>query len=164
MIYSYKELQGKIRVGDIVRAVKGKYNSCNHLKDGGLNTQKITEVSEYSFYINGCVHSFAENAFLETVTPEQPTWETLKIGDVFVLNEGELERELIVLEVGASGKTFLVSRMSDAADYKTRAHAWWHIEEAQRGGWTPKDVLEPPCKMTIAEIEAKLGKRIEVVD
>jgi len=44
MIYSYADYLKIAKVGDVVRAVKGKENACANLSDDGSNTGKITKV------------------------------------------------------------------------------------------------------------------------
>lgn len=65
--YEYSQLKGVIKVGNTVRAVKGKRNPCNELKNDGSNTGKITEVHDEHFATNGCTHGYNENWYLEIV-------------------------------------------------------------------------------------------------
>jgi len=65
---TYKELKDVIKVGDEVRAIKGKDNPCAQLKNDGSDTQRITQVNGYGFRINGCYHSYTEYGYLEIVS------------------------------------------------------------------------------------------------
>ncbi len=58
MIKKYSELKGVIKVGDEVRAVAGKFNPCEQLKNDGSNIRKITAIDDDGFKINGCWHPF----------------------------------------------------------------------------------------------------------
>jgi len=71
-IYSYSELKGVIKVGDVVRAVKGKRNLCNELQNDGSDTAKITTVSGDWFDINGCRHRYDSSDSLEIVETTKP--------------------------------------------------------------------------------------------
>lgn len=155
MIYAYKDLKGVIKVGDIVRAVPGKPNACDKLEDDGSNTAKILVVADHGFKINNCWHPFCNNSYLEIVTT--PLWEHLKVGDTIVHPDGE---EAEVLEVGASGKTFLRSDWID----KTIARQWYTLAEAKKHGWTLKGADETPLTVTHAEVEAKFGRKVIIKD
>jgi len=77
--YSYQELKNVIKVGDEVRAIKGKGNPCSELRDDGSNTQKITQVNEDGFWIHGCYHPYAQGGYLEIVpTTNTMTYQELK--------------------------------------------------------------------------------------
>jgi hypothetical protein len=95
MIYKYSELKNRIKVGDKVRAAKGKYNPCSHLKDDGLNIEEIMKVDDEGFSINGCRHDYGQDGYLD-LNPS-PSWETLKKGD-FIERDGEKRKVLGVLE------------------------------------------------------------------
>jgi hypothetical protein len=59
------------------------------------------------------------------------SWSTIKVGDS-IFNDGS---ECKVLEVGMSGKTFLLSFWYDANNWETQASRWYTQEEAIRLGW-----------------------------
>jgi len=71
-IYSYSKLKGVIKVGDVVRAVRGKRNLCNELQNDGSDTAKITTVSGDWFHINGCRHGYEPYYHLEIVETTKP--------------------------------------------------------------------------------------------
>jgi len=71
-IYSYSELKGVIKVGDVVRAVSEMNNSCGELQNDGSDTARITKVSENFFYIEGCIHRYNSYDFLEIVETTKP--------------------------------------------------------------------------------------------
>jgi hypothetical protein len=62
-------------------------------------------------------------------------WSTIAVGDSIFKALGD---EAKVLEVGASGKTFLVSewRKVITGNWMTTTSGWYHIEEAICNGWT----------------------------
>jgi len=70
--YSYSELKGVIKVGDVVRAVSELNNSCGELQDDGRNTARITRVNKNCFAIEGCSHSYEPYDFLEIVETTKP--------------------------------------------------------------------------------------------
>jgi len=97
MIYSYAELKGKIKVGDKVSAVKGKYNQCSELNSDGSNVAIVTLVNEDCFAINYCVHIYHKDAFLN-LNPQndmqEKTWDNLANGDMLV-QEGDEPRKVL---------------------------------------------------------------------
>lgn len=62
-VYSYKELKGKIKVGDRVRAAEGKDNGCSLLEC--RKESRISEVEDDRFSINGCSHPYMAYWYLE---------------------------------------------------------------------------------------------------
>lgn len=63
----------------------------------------------------------------------QKSWSEIKVGNT--IKTGVYEH--VVLEVGASGKTFLMSNPVHSKDGSTiTANQWMHVEEAKRFGWT----------------------------
>lgn len=149
MIYEYKDLKGKIKVGDKARAVKGKQNYCNQLENDGLNTQFITKVGDDNFWINGCEHFYDSPYFLEIVN-EKKSWETFAVGDIVIDTEKGKAKVLAKLD-----DVFLRSMWNEF----DKAYGWYTIAEAKEYCLTieqpptvPEDIV-----MTIPEIEAKLG-------
>ncbi len=127
-LYSYDQLKGKIKVGDRVRAARGRDNFCKELNEDGSNEQKITEVADEYFAINKCSHSYTlSNKFLELFVSEF-SWDCLEAGMVVVEKGGN---KLKVLEVGSASNAFLVSYANDFSS----AHRWFTKEEAQKWGW-----------------------------
>ena len=72
-IYEYQELKGVIKVGHRIRAVPGKNNPCNKIKNDGSDEASITEVNDTRFFINGCLHSFDSGHFLEIINKSNLT-------------------------------------------------------------------------------------------
>lgn len=64
----------------------------------------------------------------------QKPWSEIKVGNTIKTGVNEH----VVLEVGASGKTFLMSMPIYQKNGNTTAtgHQWVHVEEAERFGWT----------------------------
>ena len=92
MIFSYADLKGKIKVGDRVRAVKGKFNPCNELEDDGSDEMIITFVSDNYFETESCIHSFdGDDVFLDRIDYKK-TLEDAEAGDVLVDKDGVLTR------------------------------------------------------------------------
>ena len=165
MIYSYAELKGKIKVGDKVRAVAGKYNRCGELIDIGSDTKVITKVDNDFFWINDCSHGYYASSFLEIVEEpaeeqtEQPqervvTWENLQKGDV-IFDKDNNERTIL-------------ARIEDIVSVsnpneKTYHYTWFSIEQLKQNGYKPEP-LKPKRKVTLAEIAEKFGEEVEVVE
>jgi len=65
-------------------------------------------------------------------------WNDIAVGDSIFNKDGD---EAKVLEVGASGKTFLKSwwndgdRLVDHRDWEIGVDAWYHVERAKQLGW-----------------------------
>lgn len=161
MIYSYAELKDKIKVGDTVRAVAGKPNSCCKLNDGGSNTAEITKITDDLFYINDCWHYYYESSFLEILVEptEEPTerivtWENLQKGDVILDDDGCTCAVLARIED-------LVAISS--ATNKTTHFGWYSIEQLKDAGYKPEP-LKQKRKVTLAEIAEKFGEEVEVVE
>ncbi len=156
MTYSYAELKGKIKVGDSVRAVKGKENGCNELNSDGSNVQKITYVDEDCFDINGCFHDYNRKAFLELL-PSEITWETLKKGDRMKDGDGEDERTVLArLE-----DIVFLSFIDDSDGYGSA----YTISELQRRCYT---IVQPPkeeeiSEMTVKDVEKLVGHKVKIV-
>lgn len=159
MIYSYTDYLKIAKVGDVVRAVEGKPNGSYLLHDDGSNTAVIARVMKDYFFIGGIAHQLSNNCFLELVSPRIPTWETLQVGDEIKIPYVGIAK---VLEVGASGKTFLCSRFNS---YE-KIDGWYHIEEAKNEGWT---LVTPPVEpevqeMTVEEVSKLVGKKVKIVE
>lgn len=173
MIYSYSQLKGKIKVGDKVRAVEGKYNPCAELENDGSNEREITFVDHESFLIDGCYHSFVDNeedCFLEIIETNQPTmtnereeitWDTLKEGDYVEETYGERRKVL-----GRVNSVIFLSRNSihSPNHWETTYHSGYHIEELKHANYTIVQPDKQPRKVTLAEIAEKFGEEVEVVE
>ena len=70
-VYKYSQLKGVLKVGDTVRAVKGKRNPCYKLKNDGSNTRQITVTGDDCFSIDGCIHAYIKDWYLEIVNNKQ---------------------------------------------------------------------------------------------
>lgn len=159
-IYSYAEYLPIAKVGDVVRAVEGKFNDCtNKLSSDGSNTEKITEVDEYAFSIGGCSHESAKDAFLELVSPRIPTWETLAVGDEIetVAGNGQEMKVLAVL-----GDLFARSWAGQPNTFCS----WATKQTAQHDGWS---LVTPPIEpeveeMTLEQVNKLLGKKVKIVE
>ena len=84
-VYEYSNLKGVLKVGDKVKAVKGKNNPCNCLKNGKTGT--ITKITDERFWIDGCFHflnRFGCGDWLEIVEDQKK----LKVGDTCKVKEG----------------------------------------------------------------------------
>ena len=152
-IYSYAEFQAVAKVGDVVRAVKGKSNYCSKIRDDGSTTAKITEVTQDGVYINDCNHSLKEDGYLEVVETVK-TWETLQAGDLVIdgLGRGKV---LAVL-----GDVFLISCSNDF----DRANKWLTKQEVQRLGNTivQDEVPEVVEQVTLDQVYEKFGKKVTI--
>ena len=84
-------------------------------------------------------------------------WNDIKAGDSIFNTDGD---EAKVLEVGASGKTFLRSWWEEGndKDWETETWGWLHIERAKELGWT----LGEAKKDKIQEFEEWLNSYDEV--
>lgn len=153
-IYNYSELKGVIKVGDRVRAVPGKANLCNELKKDGSNECTITEVGDSYFRINGCSHYFSDADYYLEIIDDTPSWDTLKVGDVLVRN-GQYSRTVLAV----LGDVFLLSGTSP-----TRTGAWYTKLEAQECGYTLKGATDQPLEVTQAEVDAKFGRKVKIVE
>lgn len=160
MIYSYAELKGKIKVGDTVRAVAGKPNSCGKLNDGGSNTAEITKVTDDLFYINDCFHFYYESSFLEILVEpaDEPserivTWENLQKGDEILDGNGKSRTILARIED-------LVSLSCYGSDHH---YNWCSIQQLRDNGYKIK-TDKPKRKVTLAEIAEKFGEEVEIVE
>ena len=88
------------------------------------------------------------------------------MGDVLITKDLSL---VVVLEVGASGKTFLPSCFSskDDKNWETSVNrfGWYHIEDCKRFGWTIKQTTpkeEKPEEVTLAQVCEKFGKKVVI--
>ena len=89
-LYSFAELRNVAKVGDKVRAAKGKSGGCDELKSDGSNTETITALGKTWFSISDCVHDFYDYFYLELWVPDtEKTWDTLQCGDEVMDEDGE---------------------------------------------------------------------------
>jgi len=148
MTYSYKELKGKIKVGDTVRAVEGKRNPCLKLSDNGINTKKITEVDDDGFWIDGCYHFYSEGGYLEIVD-EETTWDNVKVGDEFGWKTWGSRYEVVAIVGGVIG----FSDEGSSVKWRTREYLRTHTT-----------LIQPnqPRKVTLAEVREKFGEDVIV--
>jgi len=158
-IYSYAELKGKIKVGDKVRAVKGKTNPCsNMLLDDGSNTAKVTEVFDDGFYINDCCHAYAEGSFLELLT-EEKTLDTVDVGDVVVGKDGD---ERTVMDTSKNGTVLFLSQR----DCPLYFHLPMIRQELKDKGFTVKQStpVPEPKETTLEEVSKTLGYPVKIIE
>lgn len=163
-IYSYAELKGKIKVGDRVRAVKGKENWCTCLRSSKPTGKlawpicEVTRVENYGFYINGCAHNYYSGSFLELLT-EEKTLDTVDVGDVVVDSSGE---EFTILDKSLNGTVLFVSWSNDA----TRYHDGFTRQELKEFGYTVKQSTPAPepKEMTLEEVSKALGYPVKIVE
>lgn len=93
MILKYSDLKGRTDlVGRKVRAVPGINNPCSELQDDGSNTAIITSITDWIVCIDYCVHTFADEEFLELLDeePARPVstqWDSLE-GQTHSYNDG----------------------------------------------------------------------------
>jgi hypothetical protein len=165
MIYSYAELRNVIKVGDTVRAVKGKYNPCHHLNDDGSNTAKITRILRTVFFIEDCFHPFdAAHCFLEIVeeTPTEKaeaerteiTWATLKAGDY-------VDRYGAVCKILARVDELIAISYSDTPN---TLNNWLTIAAAQNAYTIVQPETKSPRKVTLAEVRERFGEDVVVIE
>lgn len=153
MIYSYDQLKGKIKVGDKVRAVPGKYNPCGQTRDDGSNTVKITRVGDDDFCIDGCAHQYSGGCWLEIVE-HIPTWDTLTLGDKIE----SIHQQYTVLVV-----------IDDLVGYTDKSNnVFWQTKTVLKGDPSPWKVVAPvvekptPREVTMADVVAKFGEDVVI--
>lgn len=157
-IYTYPQLKGKIKVGDTVSAVMDKGNPCDNLADDGSNKQKITEVSETGFKINGCPHTYEYANFSLFIHDDEPkTLDMVDVGDVVVLGK----EERMVLDKSPNGTVLFLS----ATDVFEHSGDIFTRQELFDNGYTVKQGPQPVI-MTREEAEKELskdGKQVKIV-
>ncbi len=167
MIYSYPELKGVIKVGDKVRAVKGKTNSCQFLQSDSEGEVISIRNDEFELRFSfpapkesatgwgntyACVHSFRDEVnFLEIIEPEEPY--KPMVGDVIQL-------EAVVDLVGQDGSdntyfSFKGERPGSCLHAASK-ECMIHVTLLSRP--------TPPRKVTRAELEKLVGGEFEIVD
>lgn len=155
-IYSYSELKNILKVGDIVRAVPGALNICGQFKNIGLDTQKITEVADEYFRINGCGHGWDETGFLEILPRHEITWDTLQVGDQLADEDGDIRTVL-----GVCGRVIFPALLN-------QPYSCWGAftkEELINEGFSivQPSPVETTVEMTVAEVSKALGKNVKIV-
>lgn len=160
MIYSFKDLKGVLKVGDTVRAVEGVENVCSELICNGSNTQKITELEEDGFWINGCWHRFSENSFLEIIDPPRTeiTWENLQAGD-YLINKQEKKRKVLAI----IGELLALSY----GNYPGLFSEWSTLESIQKSGLTidqptPAPKMQFVREVTMEEVCKQFGCEVRI--
>ena len=149
MEYSYAELKGKIKVGDMVRAISGKNNPCSELRNDGSNTQKITEVNDGYFSINGCLHRYHQGVYLE-ILPK--TMENVAFGDIIVSKGGDKRKVL-----GRCDDVVFLSSSSDYGEADTCIYHWQELED----NWSveeEEEVITQVVEVTADEALEELAK------
>jgi len=149
MEYSYAELKGKIKVGDRVRAINGKSNPCEKLISDGSNTQKITEVNDEYFRINGCLHRYHGHNHLEIVPK---TMEHAAYGDIIVTKGGDKRKVL-----GRCDDVVFLSSSSDYGEADTCIYHWQELED----NWSfeeEEEVITQVVEVTADEALEELAK------
>lgn len=161
-IYSYAELKGKIKVGDRVRAVKGKENGCSELgdlmvaADDGEKLGTITDVFSDRFRVNQCGHSYSPGYFLELLT-EEKTLDTVDVGDVVVDKDGD---ERTVMDTSKNGTVLFLSQR----DCPLYFHLPMTRQELKDKGFTVKQPTPAPKEMTLEEVSKALGYPVKIVE
>lgn len=156
-IYSYAELKGKIKVGDRVRAAKGRNNICPYLD---YNKQGVvSHVDSDGFVIaNGCVHSYGSISFLELLT-EEKTLDTVDVGDVVVGKRGD---ERTILDKSPNGTVLFLSWQNDP----TRYYGGYTRQQLKALRYTVKQSTPVPetKEMTLEEVSKALGYPVKIVE
>lgn len=163
-IYSYAELKGKIKVGDKVRAVKGKENGCGELgdlmvaADDGEKLGTITDVFSEYFRINQCVHAYSPGYFLELLT-EEKTLDTVDVGDVVVDGDG---RERTILDKSPNGTVLFLSSAASGDWSGVMATR----QELKLFDYTVKQSTPAPApkEMTLEEVSKTLGYPVKIIE
>lgn len=141
-----KDCKNILKVGMKVKEVRGGTKSmCSLLRDN--KEAIVTNLNENIVWFNGCGHQWSEDIELAL----EPSWDNLQVG-MEIENDG---MELTILEVGASGKTFLGSTIEN----EEMAGDWWHIDEAIKAGWKIKDSSPAP---EVIEISGKKYDKAQV--
>lgn len=126
----YSQLKGRLKVGDRVRAVPGKYSCFKSREDGAV----ITEISEDSFRVNGCIHYF----------DRKDNW--LEIIEDRAIVRGGWECGTILVHKGTGIKKIVVAMMAQVhclVDFPSRLKASWHSDEDLIENFL-LDLPEPP--------------------
>jgi hypothetical protein len=163
MIYKYSELKGKIKVGDIVRAVPGKDNYCGELNDDGSNTAKITAVTNVNFFINDCDHSFKGSGYLEIVN-EEKTLETLEVGDTVIYDSCWKKDILAVLHRNGEKTVYVMSEVyKDENDTRRKKiDATWTAYELELRDFSYPQPQEEMEEVTMEQVCEKFGKNVKI--
>jgi hypothetical protein len=150
------DCKGKLKVGQKVKEVrKNSESNCSGLKYGKETTVTYLCLEGISF--NNCYHEWDDDIELDL----PPSWDNLQVGMTLTVKDG---KECKVLEVGASGKTFLRSFHSTIGeDWEATTGCWLHVEEAQRIGWKIKEEKEVQ-EMTVEEVSKLVGKTVKIVE
>ncbi len=150
MILSYKELEGKIKVGDKVRAVPGKNNPCGELQDDGSNEATITDVTENGFYIDDWYYGFFGDWFLDLI-PSEITWDTLKVGDKLLADRHKFKVLAVLGTLVGVSTTF---------DHDCFGH-WNTKQSLQTAGYTIVQPTPPPPSKTTLTMD-EIAKKFEI--
>lgn len=143
----------EFKVGDRVRYV-GVYGSAPRGSRGTIVDIWDNDFNVVDFDVIGQRRGILDES-LQLITKENML-DNLKVGDILVDEDGD---EAMVLEVGASGKTVLLS----ALDMFDKADEWETITELKRDGWKLKDTSDIE-ELTVEEISKRLGRTIKVVN
>lgn len=128
-----KDAKGKIHLGQKVK-IGGSYDTICHISQNGLYTE-----DDY--------YGWGEN-FNITLTP---SWDNLYVG--MILFDEDNEDSVAILEVGASGNTFLISRINDHES----SYEWITIKQALKDGWVI--VTDTPKEETVEVLGKKYLKK-----
>lgn len=162
-IYKYSELKGVLKVGDVVRAVKGKENCCIKLKSDGSNTVVITKIEDELFWINDCEHFFNdESGYLEIVSSSPRTIKDADVGDV-VMNRLENYRKILGKDTTGNilhlSRTWLEPPLDDEDKIFSNSVSRYELDE----NFTLVLPEEKPKRVvTQAEINEKFGEEVEI--
>lgn len=171
MILRYSDLKGRTDlVGRKVRAVLGKLNPCGQLRDDGSNTAEITRMDDTHVWINECRHALNGNGFLELLD-EEPC-EVIPLADF--AHQDKIYTEKISME-----------EFNEKFKKDTRTEITWKnftLEDKVRGIYSQRvftvrewledsvkygfELIQPDgtIKMTISQIEEKLGHKVQIVE
>lgn len=152
----------KLKVGDTfpytkeMDEAKIKQKDCNaSFSDSIGDKAVITRVNSYRYDTNiaGVLDFASVDPYLP---PTEITWETLKLGDVLIDEDG-----LEVSILGILGKIIFLSEFND----RESTGNFYTIQECQKDGW--KIVQPEPTKPTIEELTMdqvckELGREVKI--
>lgn len=158
MIYAFKDLKGKLKVGMKVKRV-GPNSICDELSRGGVCIITNVDDQNGSFWVNHCEHLMfgdSNSTSLEILdeSPEEITWETLKVGDKVTQYVGAKECKVLAI----LGDIVALSYENN----QDMVNGWFTKE------WLKTYQIVQPISavtpMTLQQIEKALGKKIKIVE
>jgi hypothetical protein len=152
-VVSFAELQGKVKVGWIVKEVQGK-NSDHSFSGSG--TQKVTQVDDNHFWINNCSHTYVGSSWLEVVKGWKPSWDNLSVGNILIDDDGD-ERvvlgtvgEIVFTDIGDGNKNIATDNIE---------HSTVGYMKAQ--GWKIKNMEDTAKEVTMDEIAKAMNINVK---